>query len=48
MASAFALIGDVHAARGNCAAALKQYAQALKLDPGEKYALAGKQACAGK
>lgn len=48
MASAFALIGDVHAARGDCAAALKQYDQALKLDPNEKYALAGKQACAPK
>jgi tetratricopeptide (TPR) repeat protein len=48
MAAAFALIGDVHAARGNCAAAVKQYNQALKLDPREKYALAGKQACAGK
>jgi len=48
MASAFALIGDVHAARGNCAAAVRQYNQALKLDPKEKYALAGKQACAGK
>jgi tetratricopeptide (TPR) repeat protein len=48
MASAFALIGDVHAARGNCAAAAKQYDQALKLDPREKYALEGKKACAGK
>lgn len=48
MGSAFALIGDVHAARGDCAAAVKQYNQALKLDPNEKYALAGKQACAGK
>jgi len=48
MGSAFALIGDVHAARGNCAAALKQYLQALKLDPSEKHALEGKKACAGK
>ena len=48
MAGAFALIGDVHAARGNCAAAVKQYNQALKLDPAEKHALAGKAACAGK
>jgi tetratricopeptide (TPR) repeat protein len=48
LASAFALIGDVHAARGDCAAALKQYDQALKLDPREKYALEGKRACAGK
>ncbi len=48
MGSAFALIGDVHAARGDCAAAVKQYDQALKLDPTEKHALAGKIACAGK
>jgi tetratricopeptide (TPR) repeat protein len=48
LAGAFALIGDVHAARGNCAAAVKQYDQALKLDPAEKHALAGKAACAGK
>jgi tetratricopeptide (TPR) repeat protein len=48
LASAFALIGDVQAAKGNCAAALKQYDQALKLDPAEKYALEGKKACAGK
>jgi tetratricopeptide (TPR) repeat protein len=48
LAAAFALIGDVHAARGNCAAAVKQYDQALTLDPREKYALEGKRACAGK
>jgi tetratricopeptide (TPR) repeat protein len=48
LAGAFALIGDVHAARGNCAAAVKQYDQALKLDPAEKHAVAGKAACAGK
>ena len=48
LGSAFALIGDVHAARGDCAAALKQYQQALKLDPAEKYALAGTAACAPK
>ena len=48
LASAFALIGDVHAARGNCAAAVKQYEQALKLDAAEKHALAGKAACAGR
>jgi tetratricopeptide (TPR) repeat protein len=48
LGSAFALIGDVHAARGDCAAAVKQYDQALKLDPREKHALEGKQACAGK
>jgi tetratricopeptide (TPR) repeat protein len=48
LGSAFALIGDVHAARGDCAAAVKQYDQALKLDPAEKHALAGKVTCAGK
>jgi tetratricopeptide (TPR) repeat protein len=47
-AGAFALLGDVAAARGNCAAALKHYDQALKLDPAEKYALEGKRACTGK
>jgi tetratricopeptide (TPR) repeat protein len=48
LGSAFALIGDVHAARGDCVAAVRQYNQALKLDPTEKHALAGKQACAAK
>jgi tetratricopeptide (TPR) repeat protein len=47
-AAAFALIGDVYAAQGKCADALKQYDQALKLDAAEASALAGKQACAGK
>ena len=47
-AGAFALLGDVAAARGDCAAAMKHYAQALKLDPGEKHALEGRKACAGK
>jgi tetratricopeptide (TPR) repeat protein len=48
MAGAFALIGDVHAARGDCVKAMKQYDLALKLDPAEKHALAGKTACTGK
>jgi tetratricopeptide (TPR) repeat protein len=47
-AGAFALIGDVHAARGDCARALPQYEQALKLDPAEEHALAGKAACAAR
>ena len=47
-AGAFALIGDVWAARGDCAAALKSYQQALQLDPAEPHAVAGKQACGGK
>jgi tetratricopeptide (TPR) repeat protein len=48
LGAAFALIGDVHAARGNCAAALRQYEQALKLDPAEPHALDGRKSCAGK
>jgi tetratricopeptide (TPR) repeat protein len=47
-AAAFALLGDVAAARGDCGGALKHYASALKLDPAERYALAGQRACAGK
>ncbi len=46
MASAFSLIGDVERARGRCAEALKQYAQALVLDPGDRAAAAGRAACA--
>jgi tetratricopeptide (TPR) repeat protein len=47
-AAAFALIGDVYAAQGNCPNALKQYEQALKLDPAEQAALAGQQRCAAR
>jgi len=47
-AAAFALIGDVYAAQGSCPNALKQYEQALKLDPADRAALAGQQRCAGK
>lgn len=47
-AGAFALLGDAWAGKGDCQKALKHYEQALKLDPAEKYAVAGKQACAGK
>jgi tetratricopeptide (TPR) repeat protein len=47
-AGAFALLGDVHAAKGDCKTALKHYEQALKLDPAEKHAVAGQQACVGK
>ncbi len=47
-AAAFALLGDVLAAQGDCPKALKHYEQALKLDPAEKHAVAGQQACAGK
>jgi hypothetical protein len=45
---AFALLGDVAAALGQCRAALKHYDQALKLDPAEPHALAGKKACRAK
>jgi tetratricopeptide (TPR) repeat protein len=47
-AAAFALIGDVYAAQGNCPNAQKQYEQALKLDPADRAALAGQQRCAGR
>lgn len=47
-AGAFALLGDVYAAKGDCQKAQKQYDQALKLDPAEKYALAGQKACGAK
>jgi tetratricopeptide (TPR) repeat protein len=47
-AGAFALLGDVAAARGDCKKALGYYEQALKLDPAEKHAVAGQQACAGR
>jgi tetratricopeptide (TPR) repeat protein len=47
-AGAFALLGDVYAAQGDCKKAAKHYEQALKLDPAEKHALVGQQACAGK
>jgi tetratricopeptide (TPR) repeat protein len=47
-AGAFALLGEIAAAKGDCAAALRHFDQALKLDPAEKYALAGKQGCGKK
>lgn len=48
IAAAFALLGDVAAAQGDCKKAMKQYEQALKLDAQDPAALAGKAACAGK
>jgi tetratricopeptide (TPR) repeat protein len=45
LAAAFSLMGDVHAARGDCAKALKQYQQALRLDPKDAAALAGTARC---
>lgn len=47
-AGAFALLGEIAVARGDCRAAVKQFDQALKVDPAEPHALAGKKACAGK
>jgi tetratricopeptide (TPR) repeat protein len=47
-AAAYALLGDVALARKDCPGALKEYEQALKLDPKEEHALAGKKSCAGK
>lgn len=48
VAAAFSLLGDVAAAQGDCRKAVKQYEQALKLDPKDPAALAGRDACAGK
>jgi len=48
IASAFSLLGDVAAAQGDCAKALRHYDQALKLDAKDPGALAGKAACAAK
>ena len=45
LAAAHALMGEVHAAQGDCAAALEAFAEALKLDPADAHALAGRKAC---
>jgi tetratricopeptide (TPR) repeat protein len=47
-AAAFALLGDVAAARRRCAEALGHYRSALRLDATEPHALEGQKACAGK
>jgi tetratricopeptide (TPR) repeat protein len=47
-AGAYALLGDVAVARGDCAGARKHFQSALQLDPKEKHALEGLKACAGK
>ena len=47
LAAAHALMGEVHAARGDCAAALRAFAEALKLDPADAHAAAGMKACGG-
>jgi tetratricopeptide (TPR) repeat protein len=48
IAAAFSLLGDVAAAQGDCLKAVKQYDLALKLDPKDPAALAGKAVCTGK
>ncbi|HET6922612.1 MAG TPA: hypothetical protein VFI16_05640 [Anaeromyxobacteraceae bacterium] len=45
LAAAHALMGEVHAARGDCAAALEAFDEALALDPADAHALAGRKAC---
>ncbi len=46
LAAAYALMGEVHAARGDCAAAVKAFDQALELDPADPHAAAGRRGCA--
>lgn len=46
--AAHVLMGDVAAARGDCAQATRHYRQALALDAADAAALAGLAACAGK
>lgn len=45
LAAAYALMGEVHVARGNCGAAMAAFAEALKRDPADARALAGKKSC---
>jgi len=47
-AAAHAVLGEVLAAEGKCAEASRAFAEALRLDPAEPAALAGRAACAGK
>lgn len=47
LAAAHALMGEVYAAQGDCPAALKAFAEALKLDPADSHALEGRKACGG-
>jgi tetratricopeptide (TPR) repeat protein len=48
VAGALVLLGDVAAARGDCASAVKQYQAALRLEPGEALAAQGLKGCLGK
>ena len=45
LAPAHSLMGEVHAAQGDCAAAVKAFDEALRLDPADARALAGKKGC---
>jgi tetratricopeptide (TPR) repeat protein len=47
-AGAFALLGEIAAAKGDCAGAVRMFDRALQLEPAEKHALAGKQGCSKK
>ncbi|MBI5478922.1 MAG: redoxin domain-containing protein [Deltaproteobacteria bacterium] len=47
-APAHTLLGQIHAAKGDCAAARPAFAQALKLDPKDAEAAAGVKQCGGK
>ncbi len=47
-AAAHAVLGQALAAEGSCAEAAAAFAAALRLDPGEPAALAGRTACAGR
>jgi hypothetical protein len=48
LAAAHAVQGDILAAKGNCAEAIRSYERALGLDPSDARALEGKRACEGK
>ncbi len=48
LAAAHTLIGQALAASGKCAEALSEFDQALKLDPGDAAAGAGKRGCGGR
>ena len=45
-AGAYALLGEILVAQGQCPAALPLFEAALKIDPAEPVALQGHQACA--
>jgi tetratricopeptide (TPR) repeat protein len=47
-AAAQALLGQIHAAKGDCAEANRAFEAALKLDPSEARAKTGQSTCAGK